>query len=393
MNPTTTSKSRRRRQAAQAAHIRERGLNATIVGRGQLREFHVTVEPLQGESIRRMVKRLHTFLSAYGAVIIREEVFGLRSVADQFLRATTDAAGVITWPVSWLEGEPVGRGGVAGVHLFAVSGVEVRWLFSGGRPVASIFSDGYARHCILGDINPASETEPRLEQADELFDLIDLQLSRARMEWKNVARTWLYLDRILEWYRDFNLVRKDAFDRFELYSHAMPASTGIGASNLAGAALTAGAWALAPLRPEARVEQVISPLQCSARDYGSCFSRAVEIVCPDLRRLMISGTASISRDGITEHRGDFWRQMARTFEVVDAILESRGMAWKNVSRATAYLRCVKDAAACEEFLALRRLRLPIIITRADVCRDDLLFEIELDALASPARPLRGNWEA
>ena len=352
----------------------------------------MTVEPLQGESLRRMVKRLHNFLSAYGAVIIREEVFGLRSVADEFLRATTGAVCVITWPVSWLEGEPLGRGGVAGIHAFAVSGAEVRWLFSNGRPVASIFSDGYARHCILGDINPSSEAEPRLEQADEIFDLIDQQLSRARMEWKNVARTWLYLDRILEWYGDFNLVRKDAFDRFELYSHSMPSSTGIGASNLAGAAVTAGAWAVAPLRPEARVEQVISPLQCSARDYGSCFSRAVEIVCPDLRRLMVSGTASISRDGITEHRGDFWRQMARTFDVVDAILESRSMGWRNVSRATAYLRRAKDVAACEEFLALRGLRLPLIMTRADVCRDDLLFEIELDALAPAAGPTQPVWE-
>lgn len=374
------------------AHIRERGLNAALVGRKQLREFHVTVEPLPGESIAGLVKRLHAFLSAHGAVIIREEVFGLRIVAEEFLRATTDAARVITWPVSWLEGEPVGRAGVAGIHAFAVSDTEVRWLFSGGRPVASIFSDGYARHCIVGDINPSSEAEPRVEQADEIFDLLDRQLSRARMEWKNVARTWLYLDQILEWYGDFNLVRKDAFDRFELYSHSMPASTGIGASNLSGAALTAGAWAMAPLRPDARVEQVISPLQCSARDYGSCFSRAVEIVCPDLRRLMVSGTASISRDGITEHRGDFWEQMARTFEVVDAILESRGMGWKNVSRATAYLRHVKDAAACDEFLALRGLKLPLIITRADVCRDDLLFEIELDALAAPARPTQLDWE-
>ena len=324
--------------------------------------------------------------------MIRQEVFGLRAVADEFLKCTVEAAHGITWPILWLEGEPLGRSGVAGVHAFAVSDTEVRWLFSDGRPVASVFSDGYARHCILGDINPSCETEPRVEQADEIFDLIAQHLSRSRMEWKNVARTWLYLDRILDWYGDFNFVRKDAFDRFELYSQSMPASTGIGASNLSEAAVTAGAWAVAPLRSEARVEQVVSPLQCSARDYGSCFSRAVEIVCPDLRRLMVSGTASISREGVTEHCGDVWQQMQRSFEVVDAILDSRAMGWRNVSRATAYLRRVQDAAVCEEFLAARRLNVPIIMTRADVCRDDLLFEIELDALASSARPKQLDWE-
>jgi enamine deaminase RidA (YjgF/YER057c/UK114 family) len=137
---------------------------------------------------------------------------------------------------------------------------------------------------------------------------------------------------------------------------------------------------------------VISPLHCSARDYGSCFSRAVEIGAPDMRRLLISGTASISRDGMTDHVGDFAAQVNETFEVVEAILNSRNMRWKDVSRANAYLRHAKDAAAFDQFLSNNGYHLPLVTTRADVCRDDLLFELEVDAVVSTARPLRSDWD-
>lgn len=381
----------RRRSAAQIAHTREAGLHTTIVGRKNLCEFHVTVEPLPGEPMEQMVKRLHAFLSANNAAIVRQEIFGLRSAAPEFFKLSAALWRAVTWPVLWLEGEPVDRGQIAGLHVLAISDTDVQWLFARGRAVASVFSDGYARHCILSGVNPSSDGEPA-EQADEVFDLIDGLLSRAHMNWKHVARTWLYLDHILEWYDQLNLVRKDAFDRFEVYTQSMPASTGIGVSNLAGTALTAGAWAIARLRNDVQIEPVISPLQCSARDYGSCFSRAVEISTPDLRRLLISGTASISRDGATDHRGEVWAQLERTFDVVDAILSSRSMRWKDVSRATAYVRNVKDAPRFEEFLAVEGYNLPVVITRADVCRDDLLFEIEVDALSSTARVPRNYWE-
>ena len=66
---------------------------------------------------------------------------------------------------------------------------------------------------------------------------------------------------------------------------------------------------------------VPSPLQCPALDYGSSFSRAVELVAGDHRRLFVSGTASISPEGHTLHVGDVDAQVARTMEVVEAMLE------------------------------------------------------------------------
>ena len=169
-------------------------------------------------------------------------------------------------------------------------------------------------------------------------------------------------------------------------------STGIGAANPFGCALVAGFWAMEDIAGEASFFAVPSPLQCSARDYGSCFSRAVEMATPDLRRLMISGTASISPEGLTEHVGDVRKQGARTFEVVNAILESRRMKWTDVSRATAYLKRATDGWALAEYLLDHDLHLPLIVTEADVCRDDLLFEMELDAMAPATRGSNEAWE-
>lgn len=380
---STIQRTASRARSAEIAHIRERGLNATIIARKQLREFHITIEPLPDEPPAALVRRLHGFLSAHNAVVLRQETFGLRRAAARFFKCALDLPVNITWPIVWIEGEPTGKSPIAGIHAFAISGPDVQWLFLNGRSVASVFSDGFARHCLLSGVTPSADVADPAEATDEVFDRIAGLLSRARMDWKHVARTSFYLDRILDWYGPFNLVRKDAFDRFEIYSQRMPASTGVGAANLAGLPLVASAWAVQPLQLDVSVAPVLSPLQCSARDYGSCFSRAVEIAAPDLRRLLVSGTASISPDGVTEHRGDIWRQMMRTFEVVDAILASRSMRWTDVSRATVYLKHIHDAVAFRIFMAAHGLNLPVVVTRADVCRDDLLFEIELDAVISP----------
>jgi enamine deaminase RidA (YjgF/YER057c/UK114 family) len=212
------------------------------------------------------------------------------------------------------------------------------------------------------------------------------------MELTDVARTWLFLDNILSWYGPFNKERREIFEAFHVFDHCVPASTGIGAANPHRAALLAGAWAVQPADASVALHPVESPLQCSARDYGSCFSRAVEISAPDLRRLLISGTASIAPDGATEFAGDIRRQIARTMEVVEAILASRGMGWQNASRATVYLKDAADAWAFSDCLEEQELVLPVLVTEATVCRDDLLFEIEVDALASGQNRGSQDWQ-
>ena len=98
------------------------------------------------------------------------------------------------------------------------------------------------------------------------------------------------------------------------------------------------------------------------------------------RTLLISGTASIAPGGETAHVGDVHKQVALTMEVVAAILRSRGMDWSNVTRGIAYFRHFDEAPALERYCQTHGISgLPLVVSAADICRDDLLFELEVDA--------------
>ncbi len=204
------------------------------------------------------------------------------------------------------------------------------------------------------------------------------------MTMKDVARTWFFLDDILSWYGDFNRVRNDFFARSELRPGSVPASTGVSGLNPSGAALTAAAWAVRAHDSSAKtVEVVPSPRQCPAPAYGSAFSRAVEMTLPGGRRILVSGTASIEPGGRTAHVGDVKAQIELSMQVVEAILGSRQMSFADVLRATAYFKSVGDAPVFNCWLAQRGLQaMPVVCAGCDICRDDLLFEIELDAILS-----------
>jgi enamine deaminase RidA (YjgF/YER057c/UK114 family) len=278
------------------------------------------------------------------------------------------------------------------MQVFAVAGVEVETLVQEGRPIGRLFNDGWARHLLLGDVRPKDLARPNTIQAAEVYQAIEDALSQANMVLSEVARTWLFLDNILSWYGPFNTVRTEIFTQQHLFEKGVPASTGIGARNPAGAALVAGAWAVQPLDGPIQIREVSSPLQCTARSYGSCFSRAMELSVPGLERLLVSGTASIEPIGRSAHQGDVRRQIQLTMEVVDAILISRKLRWTDVTRATAYFKRKKDAPCFTEWCLKHRVSLPLIVTECDICRDELLFEIELDAIAAHGLGRGADWE-
>jgi enamine deaminase RidA (YjgF/YER057c/UK114 family) len=207
------------------------------------------------------------------------------------------------------------------------------------------------------------------------------------MSMKNVVRTWFYLDGILSWYGDFNQARNDFFARCELRAGSVPASTGVSGRNPAGSALTAVTWAIQPHGSSANAFQVVpSPRQCPAPSYGSAFSRAVEICSTGCRQLLISGTASIAPDGHTEHAGDVRGQVELTMQVVKDILGSRAMSRADVSRATAYFTSPADVVLWEDWCNRHGWQsVPTVAACCDICRRDLLFEIELDAIQSGER--------
>jgi enamine deaminase RidA (YjgF/YER057c/UK114 family) len=292
------------------------------------------------------------------------------------------ALGETDWPVTWVDGGSCDGLPIAGIQAFVVSGRPVTRVRLGRTIVASVYEEGGARYCLLGGIGPTAISTPPGAQVQQALGNLEWALDNAGFALGDVFRTWFYNDDILSWYNEFNRVRSAHYANVAWRTHSLPASTGIGARNPRGAALNVAAWALQPLDGNARAQEVGSPLQCPAPRYGSAFSRAMEIRGGGWRRLLISGTASIYSDGRTAWKDNAKKQVDLTMEVIAAILHSRSMSFDDVTRATAYFQHPKYKPHLDSWIVTRELQhLPVVSVHADVCRDDLLFELELDAMA------------
>jgi len=297
----------------------------------------------------------------------------------ELARAAVGAKGTEV-PQLWLCG---GTGELPPVYQrLVVSGAEPRLIRRHGCTVGVRYEDEHAEYCLLTGVLPSDLQASREAQTTAVFEGIEDALTDADMTFAHVARTWLYMDKILDWYTPFNRARDAFFRSRKVYDGLVPASTGIGSANLCGSAITACAIAVKSKRPGAvTVEAVPSPLQCAALQYGSSFSRAVEIASPESRTVMVSGTASIEPGGATAHVDDVAKQIQLTMDVVEAILVSRGMGWKDTTRAVMYLKKASYRGIWQAWRKAHGLEaMPVVTIEADVCRDDLLVELEMDAV-------------
>jgi enamine deaminase RidA (YjgF/YER057c/UK114 family) len=344
-------------------------------------EVFLSLPARRGEAAADLFQRLYRFAEDHPQYrFVRQDVFGV--VCDP---ATPHSRAYRLngeeWPVTWVHQGNGSGSPVAGIQVHALAGREVQRLRWQDRVVGVAYEDEWARYCVLTGLRPENPRHTRRRQARTLFDLMERTLALAGMSFTDVFRTWFYLDDILGWYEEFNAARNEFFRRRGVFDRLVPASTGVGGSNGAGTAVMADLLALQPKCAEARCFAVPSPLQCPALDYGSSFSRAVEFCLPGQRRLHVSGTASIRPDGHTAHPGNAAAQVALTMEVVAAILRSRGMSWADTVRGLAYFKHMEDAVELRRWCAAHGLAgWPVIVAKADICRDDLLFELELDAV-------------
>jgi len=358
------------------------GIDLAVADLPSHQELHLSLRPLSGETPTEMIARLTSVLMERNAAIIRHEVFGSIAVCSETLRALERECGGLDWPVMWIEGNGLAGQDVSGMHVFAVVGTGVQTIYLGGRPIGRVFSDGSVRHCLLADVKSGDLSASRPVQARATFEKLEDALHEAGMNMRNLVRTWFYLDDILSWYKSFNDVRNSFYRQRQVFSGLVPASTGVGGRNPSDAAVVACAWAVESTESAAVVRQACSPLQCPALKYGSAFSRAVLLRGVACRRLLVSGTASIDPYGRSAHVDDIQNQIALTMEVVETLLVSHGFHFSDVVRATAYFKNILDAGIFDAWRKEHDLKfLPLVEAQADICRNELLFEIELDAIS------------
>jgi enamine deaminase RidA (YjgF/YER057c/UK114 family) len=216
-------------------------------------------------------------------------------------------------------------------------------------------------------------------------------LEKQGCSFRDVARTWFYLRDILDWYGPFNAVRNDTFRRLGLMGSngdgAIPASTGIEGRNARGGWCTLDLLAARPQPGKPfEMERLRNRKQNEATEYGSAFARGMALTLGDCRYYFVSGTASIDDQGATVHVGDFDTQVEYTLTAVSALLERAGAALPDVRQATAFIKNPCDRRSFERIADRAGLSgVPMVTTVADVCREDLLFEIDATAVV-PLRP-------
>jgi enamine deaminase RidA (YjgF/YER057c/UK114 family) len=341
--------------------------------------FTLTFTPEPREELSALCRRIATCLDERKATPLHFLVFGNSHAAPAGMAALEKSFGRVNFPVTWVEGADCGGKPVAGIQLYAFTG-DVERIERHGEVVGSVFTEDGARQCFVGGLMHSDPTLPAAEQTRQTLGELQATLALAGFELADTVRTWFFLENILKWYDDFNRARTKIYSGVKFRTGSLPASTGVGAKNPAGSALALAAWAFRPLIKTARAEEIASPLQCPAPAYGSSFSRAMEIYTEHSRRLFISGTASIAPGGRTLWVGDVRKQIELSMDVVEAILRSRGCSFADVARATAYFRHPADAEFFSEWMAANKLgQMPVVAAQCDVCRDDLLFELEAEA--------------
>lgn len=369
-------------EVAQVSHTSAAGLRLTTIESRGVTEYQLTLTPFPKETAAACARRLAEVLHSLDATIVRLIAFGPVSASQPTLVALRQALDTADVPMTWVEGLPCGGAAIAGLQAQAIGKAEVQGLVLAGNATARIWRDAVATHCVLSNLGGAHPELSRAEQTREAFVAMQGAFAQVGMTMKDVARTWFFLDDILSWYGDFNRVRNAVFEQHELRPGMMPASTGVRGRNPAGSAVAAAVWAVKPHDPAARVVTFVgSPRQCAATAYGSAFSRAVEINAGGHRQLLVSGTASIEPGGKTAHVGEVRAQIELTMRVVGDLLQARGMGFADVSRATAYFKSGVDQPLFQAWLVANQLQtIPVVNACCEVCRDDLLFEIEVDAV-------------
>jgi chorismate lyase/3-hydroxybenzoate synthase len=228
---------------------------------------------------------------------------------------------------------------------------------------------------------------PLLQQATEsayrqIFTLID------ELEYPHVYRFWNYMADIndthhdLERYHQFNVGRKHVLMQSSRdVGSELPAACALGLAN--------GPLRIAFLAGKTKAIAIENPRQIKAYDYpkqygplAPSFSRATLLQSGNKATLFISGTASIVGHE-TKHASDVVAQTRETIKNLEAVIaEANRMLCQptfNLHDAflRVYIRQRKDLEAVRAELQNHlEDQLNAVFIQADICRRDLLVEIE-----------------
>jgi enamine deaminase RidA (YjgF/YER057c/UK114 family) len=382
-------------------------------------------------------------LSARGIVVVHERIFGSLSMEHEVISARRQAFtsfGISPEnPVTYIEGNPPWGKGLAGVIIHAVKADEAWTIMDSGVPCGRGWRLNGVTHLVLqntqalcnsfrtdtkksksnstlpsfpdliGESRTALDTRLRPagmtnkvaactltnkllgisankhQQARLMFERAERILRENGASYKDVVRTWLYISDILAWYAGFNKVRNEKYGEFGIMPGPgdrdllLPASTGIEGKSPTGASCAMDL--IAVLNSKNCTRKLSNPLQLDAFRYGSAFARASLVSNGSTALIEVSGTAAIDEHGVSLYPGDIRAQIDCTFDKVAALLKQEDAGLKDICAATVFVKQPEFAEIFYEMAAARGLGdFPCVCVVADICREELLFEIDAEAV-------------
>lgn len=304
-------------------------------------------------------------------------------------------------PVTNIVIQPPCSGAALAIEAWAISGGAVRLERFGSRTLVVAY-DGM-RWVYCGGI--AAQGSTIYQQTTGGFRELEGLLREAGSGFENVVRTWLYLGGITgpeagtSRYQEMNRARSDFYNGIQFgrslrvgpgRHRAFPASTGIGTARPGG--LVMSCMALETEREDVFLQPLENPQQVSAYEYEPKysphtpkFSRGMALVVGDYLTTWISGTASIVNSE-SRHAGNVEAQTEQTIDNIERLIAAEnfsrhgihgaGATLADLAKIRVYLKRPEDFLKCRAICERRFGPVPAIYVAADVCRSDLLVEIE-----------------
>jgi len=314
-------------------------------------------------------------------------------------------------PVTNYVWQPPCCGAALALEAWAIGGQGVRVEHYGPQALAVSYDS--VRWVYCAGIEPPAGASGVYPQAIDGLALMHEALIRAGSSFERVVRTWLYLGGITEpagdvqRYHELNRARTDFYRNlhFQCASRGAsappaiyPASTGIG---MAGQGLVVSCMALETRRDDAFLLPLENPQQTPAYAYdrhysaqSPKFSRAVALVLGDYVTIWVSGTASIVNSESC-HLGDAAQQTEQTIDNIERLiaaenfrlhgLKGAGATLQDLAKIRVYLKRPSDLAKCRAVCERRFGAVPAVYAVADICRPELLVEIEGVAFSKYSR--------
>lgn len=235
------------------------------------------------------------------------------------------------------------------------------------------------------------------EQCSEVFAKFDTILKSENFKVESIVRQWNYIENITKIdgkgeqnYQIFNDARSLFYKKGDWSTIGYPAATGIGTS--------AGGIMIdfnAVVSEEISLHKIDNSLQVAAHDYSKQvllgespklttpkFERAKAVCDQNEVMVYISGTAAIRGEKSLKDQNAA-QQIKATMENIDfligeANLKCSGIDCNNIkySNLRVYIKCNTDYNAIKIFMQSNYAHVPAIYLLSDVCRDELLVEVE-----------------